>query len=95
MKDEPEDFELDVQQLAEQLESEIRAEIDEAAVLVMCFPGSETGNDALIRLRKVAKENPQIYWRWVSEKFPEQAHWWKGGLETAMGSAQSESDDSK
>jgi cell division GTPase FtsZ len=95
MSNEPEDFELNVEQLARAFESEIREGIDEAAVLVMCFPGSETGTDALIRLKKYAKEHAQIYWHWVSEKFPEQKHYWNAGLEKAVGSTTPESDDSE
>jgi hypothetical protein len=95
MNEDPEDVERDFEQLAEGYAREIRAEIDEAAVLVMCFPGSETGNDALIRVRKVAKENPQIFWQWISEKFPRQKVYWQGGLDTATGSTQSESEDAE
>lgn len=95
MNGEPEDFEVDVEQLAKELEMEIREGIDDAAALALCFPGSETGTDALIRLKKYAQEHPSIYWRWVSEKFPEQKSYWSGGLETAMRPTQQESDDSE
>ena len=93
MTHESEDFESQMDKLAEEWELEVRAEIDEAAVLTLCFPGSETGNDAAVRLNRHAKEHPQIYWHWVSEKFPEQKHYWKAGLEKATDSTQPESDD--
>jgi hypothetical protein len=94
MKDKPENFDNELERIAEELEADILKEIDEAAALSLCFPLTQVGNDSLGRLKKYAEDTPLMFWRWVSEKFPEHEPYWKPGLDKAMGSEQPESDRS-
>jgi hypothetical protein len=95
MKDKPESFDGEFERLGEEFVAEVLEGIDEAGALSLCFPGSETGNDALNRLKGYSQEHPQIFWQWISEKFHQREHYWKPGLEQATGPTQSESNDSK
>lgn len=95
MNDEPESFDSEFESIADEWATEIRDEIEEAAALSLCFLGTETGSDALCRLKQHAQENPQIFWEWIAEKFPEHEPYWKAGLEKATGPEHPESDDSK
>jgi hypothetical protein len=63
MKDKPENYDSEWEEILKEEEELIWEHIDQFAALIMCFLDSEIAMDSLGRLKKTAEEHPRIFWR--------------------------------